>query len=209
MKKRTKEILARFDEVYGTEPVCYLHYNTPWQLLVATMLSAQCTDDNVNRVTVGLFQKYDTLEKLAAADPVQLEQDIRSIGLFRSKAKNILATAGLLLSRHGGELPSDIDSLVALPGVGRKTANVVRTHIFKIPSVVVDTHVKRIAGKLKLTKEEDPVKIEHELMKEVDEAHWSLINTQFIAFGRAICQARSPKCELCFVRDYCKEGKKR
>ena len=207
MKKRTKEILAILDEQYGREYVCYLNYETPWQLLIATMLSAQCTDARVNIVTVDLFQKYDTLEKFANADLKELEQDIKPTGFYHNKAKNIIACTRDLLYRFGGEVPRSLEDLTSLAGVGRKTANVIRGNIYHDPSVVVDTHVKRISRRLGLTKNEDPEKIETDLMKELPKDHWILYNIQIITFGRSICTARSPKCEQCFLQKYCKEFK--
>ena len=199
MTKRTKEILELLDRRYGTEYVCYLNYETPWQLLIATMLSAQCTDARVNTVTKTLFQKYDTLEKFASAKLQELEQDIKSTGFYHNKAKNIIACTGRLVEVYGGEVPKDLEALTSLAGVGRKTANVIRGNIFHEPSVVVDTHVKRISRKLGLTKEEDPVKIEYDLMKKLPKDHWILWNIHIITFGRTICTARSPKCQECFL----------
>lgn len=207
MKKRTKEILAILDEQYGREYVCYLNYETPWQLLIATMLSAQCTDARVNLVTADLFQKYDTLEKFASADLKELEQDIKPTGFYHNKAKNIIACTKDLLYKFGGEVPRSLEDLTSLAGVGRKTANVIRGNIYHDPSVVVDTHVKRISRCLGLTKNEDPEKIETDLMKELPKDHWILYNIQIITFGRSICTARSPKCEQCFLQKYCKEFK--
>ncbi len=208
MTKRTKEILELLDRRYGTEYVCYLNYETPWQLLIATMLSAQCTDARVNTVTKTLFQKYDTLEKFASAKLQELEQDIKSTGFYHNKAKNIIACTGRLVEVYGGEVPKDLEALTSLAGVGRKTANVIRGNIFHEPSVVVDTHVKRISRKLGLTKEEDPVKIEYDLMKKLPKDHWILWNIHIITFGRTICMARSPKCQECFLTRYCKGYKK-
>ena len=207
MKKRTKEILAILDEQYGREYVCYLNYETPWQLLIATMLSAQCADARVNLVTADLFQKYDTLEKFASADLKELEQDIKPTGFYHNKAKNIIACTKDLLYKFGGEVPRSLEDLTSLAGVGRKTANVIRGNIYHDPSVVVDTHVKRISRRLGLTKNEDPEKIEMDLMKELPKDHWILYNIQIITFGRSICTARSPKCEQCFLQKYCKEFK--
>ena len=208
MTKRTKEILELLDRRYGTEYVCYLNYETPWQLLIATMLSAQCTDARVNTVTKTLFQKYDTLEKFASAKLQELEQDIKSTGFYHNKAKNIIACTGRLVEVYGGEVPKDLEALTSLAGVGRKTANVIRGNIFHEPSVVVDTHVKRISRKLGLTKEEDPVKIEYDLMKKLPKDHWILWNIHIITFGRTICTARSQKCQECFLTRYCKGYKK-
>ncbi len=209
MKKRTGEILALLDEVYTREYKCYLNHENAEQLLIATMLSAQCTDARVNIVTKDLFQKYPDMEAFARADLQELEQDIRPTGFYHNKARNIIGCARKLVEEYGGKVPRDLDALVSLPGVGRKTANVIRGNIFHEPSVVVDTHVKRISRKLGLTKEEDPVKIEYDLMKELPKDHWILYNIQIITFGRQICFARNPKCEECFLTRYCKEYKKR
>ncbi|MCI8310707.1 MAG: endonuclease III [Lachnospiraceae bacterium] len=205
MTKRTKEILELLDNTYGTEYICYLNYQTPWQLLIATILSAQCTDARVNIVTEDLFKKYDTLEKFASADQKELEKDIHSTGFYRNKAKNIIACTKALVETYDGEVPNDLEALTSLAGVGRKTANVIRGNIFHEPSVVVDTHVKRISKRLGLTKEDDPVKVEFDLMKKLPKDHWILWNIHIITFGRTICTARSPKCEECFLTKYCKE----
>lgn len=205
MTKRTKAILDLLDEQYGREYVCYLNHENPGQLLIATMLSAQCTDARVNIVTESLFKKYPDMESFANADLKELEQDIKPTGFYHNKAKNIINCAKKLMEEHGGEVPDDLESLVALPGVGRKTANVIRGNIFNQPSVVVDTHVKRISRRLGFTKEEDPVKIEFDLMKVLPKDHWILYNIQIITFGRQICFARNPKCEECFLTAYCKE----
>ncbi len=207
--KRTTEILKRLDEVYGTEYICYLNHENPWQLLIAVILSAQCTDARVNIVTKDLFVKYDSLEKFANADLKELEMDIRPTGFFHNKAKNIIACAKRLVEVYGGEVPSELEDLLTLPGVGRKTANVIRGNIYDQPSIVVDTHVKRISKRLGFTEEEDPEKIEFELMKKLPKEHWILYNIQIISFGRNICFARSPKCSECFLYDLCKSKDKR
>lgn len=207
--KRTLEILEKLDEVYTTEYKCYLNHENPGQLLIATMLSAQCTDARVNIVTESLFKKYPNMGAFANADLAELEQDIKPTGFYHNKAKNIIGCARKLVYEYGGEVPNDLDALTSLPGVGRKTANVIRGNIFQEPSIVVDTHVKRIAKRLGLTKETDPVKVEFDLMKKIPKDHWILINIQLITFGRQICHARGPKCEQCFLTGYCKEYKKK
>lgn len=207
--KRTEEILRRLDEVYGTEYICYLNHENPWQLLIAVILSAQCTDARVNIVTKDLFAKYDTLEKFANADLKELERDIRPTGFFHNKAKNIIACAKRLVEVYGGQVPSELEDLLTLAGVGRKTANVIRGNIYNQPSIVVDTHVKRISKRLGFTKEDDPEKIEYELMRKLPKEHWILYNIQIISFGRNICFARSPKCSECFLYDLCKAEDKR
>ena len=209
MTKRTKEILNRLDKAYGTEPICYLNHETPWQLLIAVILSAQCTDARVNIVTKDLFRKYDTLEKFANADLAKLEQDIHSTGFYHNKAKNIIACAKKLVEEYNGEVPETLEELTGLAGVGRKTANVIRGNIYNDPSIVVDTHVKRISKRLGFTKEDDPVKVEFDLMKALPKNHWILYNMQIITFGRNICFARGPKCPECFLQDICTSGDKK
>lgn len=206
--KRTKEILALLDEHYTREYKCYLNHENPGQLLIATILSAQCTDARVNVVTKDLFQKYPSMEAFANADLNELEQDIKPTGFYHNKAKNILGCARKIMDTYHGEVPGRLEDLITLPGVGRKTANVIRGNIFHEPSIVVDTHVKRISRRLRLTKEEDPVKIEMDLMKVLPKDHWILYNIQIITFGRQICFARGPKCEECFLTKYCKEHRK-
>lgn len=165
MKKRTGEILELLDEKYGTEFICYLNYETPWQLLIATMLSAQCTDARVNIVTKDLFRKYPSVEAFADADLKELEQDIKPTGFYHNKAKNIIACMKDIRDKYNGEVPSELEDLLSLAGVGRKTANVIRGNIYHVPSVVVDTHVKRISNRLGLTKNQDPDKIEQDLRR--------------------------------------------
>lgn len=207
--KRTAEILKRMDEKYGTELFTYLEHHTPEQLLVATILSAQCTDARVNLVTKDLFVKYPDMAAFANASQEELEQDIRSTGFYHNKAKNIIACAKVMVEKYGGKVPETIEELTALPGVGRKTANVVLGNVFRKPSIVVDTHVGRIARRLQFTDYTDPVKVEFELMKKIPEDHWILINLQWIAFGREICSARKPDCENCFLTEFCKEHDKK
>lgn len=199
METRAKEILKRLDTAYGTEYVCYLNHDTPWQLLIAVILSAQCTDARVNIVTKELFQTYDTLEKFAEADLEELEQAIHSTGFYHNKAKNIIACAKALIENHNGEVPRTLEELTALAGVGRKTANVIRGNVYHDPSIVVDTHVKRISKRLGFTINDDPVKVEMDLMEVLPKDHWILYNIQIITFGRNICFARNPKCAECFL----------
>lgn len=201
--ERVTRLLKALDEEYGTEYRCYLNHETPWQLLIAVIMSAQCTDARVNLVTGDLFKKYDTLEKFACADQKELEQDIHSTGFYRMKAKNIIACCKALVERHGGQVPHSLEELTKLAGVGRKTANVIRGNIYHEPSIVVDTHVKRISRKLGLTCEEDPEKIEYDLMKVLPKEHWILWNIHIITLGRTICIARNPKCGQCFLSQDC------
>jgi len=209
MNKHTKEVIARLEAQYGTEYVCYLNHENALQLLIATMLAAQCTDARVNIVTKDLFQKYRTVYDFAAADLKELEQDIHSTGFYHNKARNIIACCNQLIERHGGEVPNDLEALTSLAGVGRKTANVIRGNIFHEPSVVVDTHVKRISKKLGITKSDDPVKAEFELMKALPKEKWIIWNIHIIRFGREICKAPNPKCEMCFMMDICPDYKAR
>lgn len=205
-RQRVEEILQRLDEQYTTEYKCYLNHETPWQLLVATILSAQCTDARVNIVTKDLFVKYPDVAAFAAADVAELEQDIHAAGFYHNKARNIIACARRVLDVYGGEVPSSIEDLTSLAGVGRKTANVIRGNVYHEPSIVVDTHVKRISKKLGFTKEENPEKIEYELMEVLPKDHWILYNIHIITLGRTICTARNPQCADCFLSDLCKCG---
>ena len=202
-KAHAGRVLELLDREYTSEYRCYLNHETAWQLLFATILSAQCTDARVNIVTAELFRKYDSVAAFASAKLTELEEDIRPTGFYHNKAKNIIGCARMLLEKYDGEVPDTIEELTALPGVGRKTANVIRGNIYHQPSIVVDTHVKRISKKLGFTKQEDPEKIEFELMELLPEDHWILYNIHIIQLGRTICTARSPKCEACFLREEC------
>ena len=205
-KDRIGPIVERLERQYPA--VCALEHANPLELLVATILSAQCTDARVNMVTRDLFAKYHTPADYANANPDELEDEIRSTGFFRNKTKSIIGMAQALIERHGGGVPSTMAELTALPGVGRKTANVVLGNAFGIDEgIVVDTHVKRIANRLKLTNKADPEKIERDLMRIVPEEKWTPFSHLLIHHGRQICQARSPKCEICPVRDLCPTGR--
>lgn len=209
--KKVTEILNALDKEYGTEYKCYLDHENAWQLLIATILSAQCTDARVNLVTKDLFVKYPNVQAFADANLKELEQDIHSTGFYHNKAKNIIACCKDLVEKFDGEVPSGIEELTSLAGVGRKTANVIRGNIYHEPSIVVDTHVKRISKKLGLTKEDDPVKIEFDLMKKLPKDHWIIYNIHIIRLGRTICKAINPQCEECFLKGYCdayRKGKK-
>lgn len=205
-KEKITNIISVLNREYGIEDRHFLNHETPWQLLIATILSAQCTDERVNQVTAKLFKKYLNLKDFAYADIRELEKDIHSTGFYRNKAKNIIACTHRLIHEFDGIVPRDIEDLLSLAGVGRKTANVIRTQIYNEPSIVVDTHVKRVSRRLGLTKEEDPVKIEFDLMKKLPKEQWIPYNTQIITHGRAVCNARSPKCEQCFLRGDCTYG---
>lgn len=202
-QERVLEICKILNETYTTEYKCYLNHENAWQLLIATMLSAQCTDERVNQVTKKLFVKYPSIEAFANADVKELERDIYSTGFYKNKAKNIIACTKKLLEEYGGEVPRELKELTSLAGVGRKTANVIRGNIYHEPSIVVDTHVKRISRKLGLTKEEDPVKIEYDLMEKLPKEQWILYNIQIITHGRNVCIARRPKCGECTLRTVC------
>ena len=208
MTKRTGEILNIIDEMYGTDMRCYLNHDSAWQLLIATILSAQCTDARVNIVTESLFRKYPTIKSFADAGLAELEEDIKPAGFQHSKATNIIGCCKKLHYEFNDEVPRTIEELTSLPGVGRKTANVIRGNVYNDPSIVVDTHVKRISNRLGLTKESDPVKIEFDLMKKLPKDHWILYNIQIITFGRDICKAKNPECERCKLQKYCKDYKK-
>ncbi|MFW6373733.1 MAG: endonuclease III [Thermodesulfobacteriota bacterium] len=180
-----------------------LDYDTPFQLLIATILSAQCTDKQVNAVTPVLFDKFPTPDALAGAPVVEIESLIHSTGFFRNKAKNIQACARAVAEEHDGVIPQDLEGLIQLPGVGRKTANVVLSAAFGQPAVVVDTHVKRISHRLGLTRHSDPTKIEFDLMEILPKSEWNGFGLRLIYFGREICVARKPKCPVCPLFDLC------
>lgn len=207
-KNKIKQILERLDKAYGTDYICYLNHKNAWELLAATIMSAQCTDARVNIVTKDLFVRYPTIEAFANADPDELEQAIKPVGFYHNKARNLIGCARKLSEDFGGVVPEDIESLTSLPGVGRKTANVIRGNIYNIPSIVVDTHVARISAKLGLTDNTDPVKIEKDLEKALPKDHWILWNIHIITHGRGICLARNPKCHECFLQDLCKSAVK-
>lgn len=195
-----------YDRLAGHYPDahCALDFRTPFQLLVATILSAQCTDKRVNLVTPALFKRYPTPAALADANPTELEAMIRSTGFFRSKTKSLIGMAAAVVARHAGRVPDEMDLLVELPGVGRKTANVVLGNAYeKSEGVVVDTHVGRVSQRLGLTTQTDPVKIEADLVKLYPRERWTMLSHLLIEHGRTICDARRPKCEICFLRDVC------
>ncbi len=180
-----------------------LNFSTPLQLLVATILSAQCTDERVNIVTPRLFKKYGTAAAFANAARYELEQEIKSTGFFRNKAKNIIACCKGIVERHGGKVPSGMEELTGLPGIGRKTANVILGNVFGIPGIVVDTHVIRLSGRIGLTKEKDPVKIEFALMRIIDKKNWTMFSHLLVFHGRNVCKARRPACYKCSIAEIC------
>jgi endonuclease-3 len=201
--RRVAAILSGLDRMYPGA-TCALQHRNPWELLVATILSAQCTDKRVNLVTPGLFAKYPTPADFAAVRPEVLAQDIRSTGFFNNKAKSIVGAARKVVEQFGGQVPKTMDEMLSIPGAARKTANVVLGTAYGIASgVVVDTHVQRIARRLDLTKATEPVKIEHDLMKIIPQDRWILFSHQIILHGRALCQARAPRCAECLLNDLC------
>ena len=204
-KSEIKKILEVLDQEYP-RAACSLDHSNPLELLVATILSAQCTDERVNQVTPDLFKKYRLAEDYAETPLAELEEDIRPTGFFRNKAKSIKGLGRALADRHQGRVPADLEELVRLPGVGRKTANVVLGTAFSVPGIVVDTHVSRIAGRLGLTEKKDPVKIEFDLMEQIPEASWVKFSHQLIAHGRKTCTARKPKCPTCPLLKLCPFG---
>jgi len=202
-RERTAEIVRRLHETYPGA-CCSLDHRSPYQLLVATILSAQCTDERVNQVTPDLFRAYPAVDELAGARTEDVEERIRSTGFFRNKTKSLLGMANAVVDRHGGVVPDTMEDLVQLPGVGRKTANVVLGNAFgKAEGVVVDTHVKRLSRRLGLTRESDPVRIERDLMKIVVREEWTDLAHLFIYHGRAVCRAPVPRCGECVLADIC------
>jgi endonuclease-3 len=200
---RVAVILKKLDEMYP-DAVCALLHRNPWELLVATILSAQCTDKRVNEVTPGLFAKYPTPEDFAAARQEVLANDIRSTGFFNNKARSILGAAKMITGEFGGQVPQTLEELIRVPGAARKTANVVLGTAYGITSgVVVDTHVQRVSQRLDLTKHSDPVRIEQDLMKIIPRERWILFSHQIIHHGRALCIARRPKCADCALNPVC------
>lgn len=189
---------------------CELKHSNAFELTIAVLLSAQCTDETVNKVTVDLFQKYKTPEDYIAVPLEELEQDIRRIGLYRNKAKHIQNMCRILIEQYEGEVPNEHDRLVQLPGVGRKTANVVVSNAFGVPAIAVDTHVERVSKRLGLAGWKDSVlEVEKKLMKRVPMDEWTITHHRLIFFGRYHCKAQSPKCQVCPLLDVCREGKKR
>lgn len=201
-KERTLEINLRLKMHYPVVK-CALDHENAFQLLVATILSAQCTDVRVNIVTPALFNKFPTVQEMASASQTEVETLIASTGFFRNKAKNIIAMSQRVISEFGGEIPSEMDDLVSLPGTGRKTANVIRHVAFALPGIPVDTHVGRLSNRLKITNETDPVKIEYELNDLIAPDEGGDFSLRLIEHGRKVCDAKKPKCETCFLNDIC------
>jgi endonuclease-3 len=202
LRTRARAIARRLAQTYP-DAHCALHHDGPLQLLIATILSAQCTDARVNMVTPALFKRYPDAAAFAEADPRELEELIRSTGFFRNKARNIIACCRQLVEQHGGQVPATMEELVPLPGVGRKTANVILGNAFDVPGIPVDTHVARLSGRMGLTEESDPVKIERDLMRLIPEKDWTMFGHRMIFHGRQVCHARKPQCEQCTLAGLC------
>jgi len=206
-QKRVKEIIKILTRVIPDSTIA-LKFSSPLELLIATILSAQCTDVRVNQVTATLFNKYRSAKDYAQADPLELEQDIRPTGFYRNKAKSIQKCCQELVARFGGEVPKTLEEMVTLAGVGRKTANVILGNAFGIPGIVVDTHVHRVSQRIGLTKKDDPVKIEFELMEIVPKEEWTHLSNLLVWHGRRTCVARKPLCDSCAIRKLCDYGSK-
>lgn len=214
LKKQQERALAVYDRLRETYPEarCTLDYKNPLQLLVATILAAQCTDERVNIVTKDLFRKYKKPEDYLAVPVEELAEDVRSCGFYRQKAKSIANTCGRLVRDFGGKVPSTLEELVTLDGVGRKTANVLLGECFDTPGIIVDTHVRRVSNRLGFTQNEDPVRIEQDLMKLWPRENWTLFSHLLVFLGRTVCAARTPKCPECPVNGLCPypaEGRKK
>ncbi|CAB4601556.1 unannotated protein [freshwater metagenome] len=199
---RAKEVAARLAVLYP-EAECELTHSNAFELLAATILSAQCTDVRVNMVTPALFAKYPTPQALADANPTELEEIIRSTGFYQSKAKNLIGMGRGVIERFNGEIPRDLEDLVTLPGVGRKTGNVLRSVVYDLPGLAVDTHVGRLSRRLGFTTEEDPVKVEKVLNGFIEPAEWGRFGLRLILHGRRVCDAKKPKCDICEMEDIC------
>jgi endonuclease III len=202
LRKRAVKIDADLILLYP-DAHCALHHANPLQLLVATILSAQCTDERVNKVTPALFARYPEARAYADADRAELEAMIQSTGFFRNKAKSIQTCCQILVEKHGGAVPATMEELVPLPGVGRKTANVILGNAFGVPGIPVDTHVGRLSRRMGLTEHDDPVKVEHDLMALIPREDWTMFGHRMIFHGRQVCHSRKPKCEVCTLAMIC------
>lgn len=199
---RATEVLARLKAIYP-EAICELTHDSAFQLLAATILSAQCTDKRVNMVTPALFAQYATAKDLSDADIGRVEELVRSTGFYQTKAKNLIGMASAVMNRFGGEVPREIEDLITLPGVGRKTANVLRSVVFKLPGLPVDTHVGRLSRRLGLTDLEDAVKVEYVLNEMLPPSEWGEFSLRLILHGRRVCDAKKPRCSECALADIC------
>jgi len=202
LKRRMERVLTGLERSIPS-PKVELNHGSPLELLMATILSAQCTDQRVNQVTPALFKRYPTAQHYAAADPVELESRIRSTGFYKTKTRSIIACGKALAERFGGKVPSTMEDLVTLPGVGRKTANVILGACFHTPAVVVDTHVKRVAQRLGFTTSEDPDQIEQDLQRLIPPEQWTSGSERLLLHGRYVCVARRPRCEQCAIYTDC------
>lgn len=207
-KKQAAEVVRRLKELYP-EPECALHHKNAWQLLCATILSAQCTDARVNMVTPELFRRFPTPHAMASARQEEVEELVKTTGFFRQKAMSLISMSQDVVAKFGGEVPCTLEELTTLRGVGRKTANVLRGVVYGDDAVVVDTHVKRLSNLLGWTKEQDPDKIEQELMALHPKSEWTPLAHRLILHGRSVCVANRPKCAECVLRDICPEGIRR
>ena len=208
-KKVTEEIIKILKEYYP-DAECSLDFTTPFEMMVAVMLSAQCTDERVNKTTPDLFKEYNTPEKMANADIKEIERIIHPCGFYKNKAKNLIACSKVLIEKYNGIVPDNMDDLVSLPGVGRKSANVIMLEAFKNPQgIAVDTHAKRISNKIGLSNKIEPEKIEEDLLKRINKEYYYDVNHLFVWHGRNICIARNPKCDICPINTYCNEFNKK
>ncbi len=201
-KEKVLKIINVFDELYP-EAICSLEYNSPLQLLISTQLAAQCTDARVNIVAKNLYLKYKTAQDFARADIKELEEDVKSTGFYRNKAKNIIACCKILVEKYNGDIPDNMEELLELPGVGRKTANLVLHEVYGVQGIVVDTHAKRLSNRIGLTKNDNPEKIEYDLQKIVPKSRWADFCHQLVFHGRQVCKARKPECDNCEIRQFC------
>ena len=208
-KKITEEIIKILKEYYP-DAECSLDFTTPFEMMVAVMLSAQCTDERVNKTTPDLFKEYNTPEKMANADIKEIERIIHPCGFYKNKAKNLIACSKMLMEKYNGIVPDNMEDLVLLPGVGRKSANVIMLEAFKNPQgIAVDTHAKRISNKIGLSNKTEPEKIEEDLLKRIDKEYYYDVNHLLVWHGRNICIARNPKCDICPINTYCNEFNKK
>jgi len=196
------QIISIFDRLYPNAE-CSLEYHSPLQLLISTQLAAQCTDARVNIVAKNLYNKYKTAEDFANADLEELEADVKSTGFYRNKSKNIIACCKILVEKYNGKIPDNMDQLLELPGVGRKTANLVLYEIYGVQGIVVDTHAKRLSNRIGLSKNDDPEKIEYDLQKIVPKSRWADFCHKLVFHGREVCKARKPECQNCEIRQFC------
>ena len=208
-KKEAQEIIKILKDYYP-DAVCSLDFTSPFEMMVSVMLAAQCTDERVNKTTPNLFDKYNTPEKMVMISQEELENIIHPCGFYKTKAKNIIATSKILIEKYGGKVPENMKDLQSLPGVGRKSANVIMLEAFHNPQgIAVDTHAKRISNRIGFSNETDPEKVEQDLLKQIPKELYYDVNHLLVWHGRKICDARKPKCDVCPVSNYCKEYRKK